>query len=123
MANALATVNLDAKFGKFLKQGSPHLVAEINDYHVKCVKAFGEFIWHKHDDTDELFYVHKRDLVIHYRDRDVHLRAGEMHVVPRGVKHKPFAAAKCEVLLIEPAGTVNTGDVGGAITAVDEPWI
>lgn len=123
MANALAAANLDAKFAKFSKQRSPHVRADLNDYHVKCFKAFGEFLWHKHDHADELFYIHKGELVIHFRDRDVHLRAGEIHVVPRGVEHKPFAENECEVLLIEPAGTLNTGDAGGAMTAVDEPWI
>lgn len=123
MPNGLSAVNLDTKFGKFSKQRSPYVIAQVNDYHVKCIKAFGEFVWHKHDDTDELFYVHKGDLIIHYRDRDVRLGAGEMHVVPRGVEHKPYAEKECEVLLIEPAGTVNTGDAGGAMTVIEEPWI
>lgn len=123
MSNSSSSVNLDEKFGKFTKQRSPYIVAQVNDFHVKCVKAFGEFVWHKHDDTDELFYVHKGRLTIHYRDRDIFLYAGEMHVVPRGVEHKPFAASECEVLLIEPAGTVNTGDAGGEMTATEEPWI
>ena len=89
----------------------------------EVVKPIGEFVWHKHDDTDELFFVHKGHLVIHYRDREVHLRAGEMHVVPRSIKHKPFAESECEVLLIEPAGTLNTGDAGGALTAAQKAWI
>jgi mannose-6-phosphate isomerase-like protein (cupin superfamily) len=123
MSNSDRVVNLDDKFGKVVKQRTPYVIAQMNDVHVKCVKPIGEFVWHKHDDTDELFFVHKGHLVIHYRDREVHLRAGEMHVVPRGVEHKPFAESECEVLLIEPAGTLNTGDAGGALTVAQEAWI
>jgi len=94
-----------------------------NDLHVKAAKVQGAFVWHRHEDTDELFFVHKGTLTIQYRDRDVVLRAGEMHVVPKGVEHKPVADEECQILLIEPAGTPNTGDAGGDLTATDEPWI
>lgn len=123
MSRHSETINLDEKFAKFSKQRAPHIIAQLNNIHVKCVKAFGQFVWHQHDDTDELFYVHKGNLTIHYRDRDVHLKAGEIHVVPRGVEHKPYAEKECEVLLIEPAGTVNTGNARGELTATHEPWI
>jgi mannose-6-phosphate isomerase-like protein (cupin superfamily) len=123
MQNTDHVINLDDKFGKVVNHRAPHIIAQFNEIHVKCVKALGDFVWHKHDDTDELFYVHKGNLTIHYRDHAVRLRAGEMHIVPRGVEHKPYAEAECEVLLIEPAGTVNTGDAGGAMTIVEEPWI
>jgi mannose-6-phosphate isomerase-like protein (cupin superfamily) len=83
----------------------------------------GAFVWHRHEDTDELFFVHKGTLTIKYRDRDVVLRAGEMHVVPRGVEHQPVADQECQILLIEPAGTLNTGNAGGELTASEEPWI
>ena len=116
-------INLDDKFAKFTKHWSPHIIAQLNDLHIKSVKVQGAFTWHKHDDTDELFFVHKGTLTIEYRDREVTLKAGELHVVPRGVEHKPVADEECEILLIEPAGTVNTGDAGGALTASDEPWI
>jgi mannose-6-phosphate isomerase-like protein (cupin superfamily) len=116
-------INLDEKFGKFSKHFSPHIIAQMNDLHVKATRIRGEFVWHWHEDTDELFFVHKGTLTIRYRDRDVVLRAGEMHVVPRGAEHKPVADEECQILLIEPAGTLNTGDAGGDLTAKEEPWI
>jgi mannose-6-phosphate isomerase-like protein (cupin superfamily) len=116
-------INLDRKFAKFSKRFSPHIIAQMNDLHVKAAKVRGEFVWHRHEETDELFFVHKGILTIKYRDRDVVLRAGEMHVVPKGVEHKPVADEECQILLIEPAGTPNTGDAGGDLTATDEPWI
>jgi len=123
MPNDPAAINLDQKFEKFSKVFSPHIIAQMNDLHVKATKIRGEFVWHRHEDTDELFFVHKGTLTIHYRDRDVVLRAGEMHVVPKGVEHKPVAEEECQLLLIEPAGTPNTGDAGGDLTATEEPWI
>jgi mannose-6-phosphate isomerase-like protein (cupin superfamily) len=123
MPNDPAAINLDQKFEKFSKVFSPHIIAQMNDLHVKATKIRGEFIWHRHEDTDELFFVHKGTLTIQYRDRDVVLRAGEMHVVPKGVEHKPVADKECQLLLIEPAGTPNTGDAGGDLTAHEEPWI
>jgi mannose-6-phosphate isomerase-like protein (cupin superfamily) len=116
-------INLEQKFGKFSKHFSPHIIAQLNDLHVKAAKIRGEFVWHRHEDTDELFFVQKGTLTIKYRDRDVVLRAGELHVVPKGVEHKPVADEECQILLIEPAGTLNTGDAGGALTATQEPWI
>jgi len=116
-------INLDQKFGKFSKIFSPHIIAQMNDLHIKATRIRGAFVWHRHDDTDELFFVHKGTLTIKYRDRDVVLRAGEMHVVPKGVEHKPLAEEECQILLIEPAGTLNTGDAGGDLTASEEPWI
>ena len=82
-------INLDQKFQKFSKHWSPHIVAQLNDLHVKAAKVQGAFVWHRHEDTDELFLVHKGTLTIQYRDRDVVLREGEMHVVPKGVEHQP----------------------------------
>jgi mannose-6-phosphate isomerase-like protein (cupin superfamily) len=116
-------INLTDKFGKFSERRAPHIIAQMNDVHIKCVKAFGEFVWHKHDETDELFFIHKGELTIQYRDGDVHLRAGDLHVVRRGLEHRPVAKEECEVVLIEPAGTVNTGNAGGEMTAHVEPWI
>jgi mannose-6-phosphate isomerase-like protein (cupin superfamily) len=117
------TVNLDAKFAKFAEHWSPKIIAQLNDLHIKAVKVQGEFVWHSHADTDELFFVHKGVLTIRLRDRDVVLHPGEMFVVPKGVEHMPVADGECEMLLIEPAGTVNTGDAGGDKTAHSEPWI
>lgn len=111
-------VNLPQKFSAFSDHWQPKRVARLNDYDVRLVKVQGEFVWHKHDDTDELFFVHKGTLHIEYRDRRVTLTAGELHVVPRGVEHKPVAEAECEVMLLEPSAVVNTGDAGGERTAV-----
>jgi len=95
----------------------------VGDQYVKVARVQGEFVWHRHEHTDELFFVHKGDHTIKYRDREVKLGAGELHVIPKGVEHKPVAEKECEILLIEPAGTINTGDAGGELTASDEPWI
>jgi mannose-6-phosphate isomerase-like protein (cupin superfamily) len=115
-------VNLEDKFGRFRDHWSPKILAQLNDYHVKAVKLEGEFVWHRHDDTDELFLVTKGSLTIRFRDREITLGQGELVVVPRGVEHLPVAEEECEVLLIEPAGTPNTGDAGGART-VEPKWI
>ena len=116
-------INLDEKFSKFSKHWSPHIIAQLNELHIKSVKVQGEFVWHRHEHTDELFFVHKGKLTIKYKDREVTLEAGELHVIPKGAEHKPVAEEECEILLVEPAGTVNTGDAGGELTAGDEPWI
>jgi mannose-6-phosphate isomerase-like protein (cupin superfamily) len=104
-------INLDEAFGRFDEYWSPRLAAELNGQHVKLAKLKGEFIWHKHDDADELFLVHRGRLVIEFRDRRIELREGEMLVVPRGVEHRPLAEQEVECVMFEPAGTVNTGDV------------
>ena len=93
------------------------MVARINDYEVKVVKLQGEFTWHSHDDTDELFLVIDGELTIQLRDGDVTLGPGQLYVVPRGVEHCPIAEGEVSAVLIEPAGVVNTGDAGGALTA------
>ena len=110
------------KLAKFSEHWSPRIVAQMNDYHFKLVKLQGEFVWHRHADTDEVFIVLAGAVRIDFRDGAVDLRAGEMFVVPRGVEHKPFAAQECRILLVEPAGTVNTGDAGGGLTAADQ-WV
>jgi len=115
-------INLDDKFGRFSEHWSPRIIAALNDYHVKAAKLRGEFVWHKHQETDELFLVTKGSLTIRFRDREVTLGPGELLVVPKGVEHLPVAEEECEVLLIEPAGTLNTGDAGGTRTALPE-WI
>jgi mannose-6-phosphate isomerase-like protein (cupin superfamily) len=118
----LEVVNLEEKFARFSEHWSPKILARLNDYHVKAVKLLGEFVWHRHDETDELFLVTRGRLMIRLRDRDVTIGAGELLVVPKGVEHMPVAEQECEVLLIEPAGTPNTGDAGGART-VEPDWI
>jgi mannose-6-phosphate isomerase-like protein (cupin superfamily) len=113
-------INLAGKLALFDVHWQPRIVAQINDYDVRIVKVKGEFVWHKHDDTDDLFLVLKGHLTIQLRDRNVELDEGELYVVPRGVEHCPRADEEASVLLIEPSGTVNTGDAGGPLTAEPE---
>lgn len=96
----------------------PHRLASVNDYDVKVVKLDGEFVWHSHPDTDELFLVLSGRLTIQLRDRDVHLGPHDVFVVPKGVEHCPRADGEVQALLIEPQGTVNTGDAGGDRTSL-----
>jgi mannose-6-phosphate isomerase-like protein (cupin superfamily) len=109
-------VNLAQKLGLFDEHWQPKIVARINDNDVRIVKVKGEFVWHKHDDTDDFFLVLQGHLTIQLRDRNVELDEGELFVVPRGVEHCPRADEEASVLLIEPAGTINTGDAGGLMT-------
>jgi mannose-6-phosphate isomerase-like protein (cupin superfamily) len=110
-------VNLDECFARFSEQWTPKVVARLNDYEVKLVRVQGEFVWHDHADTDELFLVLDGELTIQLRDRDVHLGPGELYVVPRGVEHCPRADGEVRALLLEPHGVVNTGAAGGPLTA------
>jgi mannose-6-phosphate isomerase-like protein (cupin superfamily) len=110
-------VDLAAKLALFTGLWSPKVVARLNDYEIKVVKVEGEFTWHTHDDTDELFLVLAGALTIQLRDRDVVLQSGQLFVVPRGVEHCPRAEQEVHALLIEPTGVVNTGDSGGPLTA------
>ena len=116
-------INLQEKLALFQEHWSPRIIAQMNDYHFKLVKFQGEFVWHSHADTDEVFIVLDGDMVIELRDGRVALKAGEMFVVPRGVEHRPRAENECKIMLVEPAGTVNTGDVGGGMTARNDVWI
>jgi len=103
-------INLVEKLALFSEHFSPRMVARLNEYAIMVVKAKGEFVWHKHDDTDDFFLVLKGRLTIRLRDRNVVLGPGELFVVPRGIEHQPFAEEETHVLLIEPTGTPNTGD-------------
>jgi mannose-6-phosphate isomerase-like protein (cupin superfamily) len=116
-------INLAEKFARFSEYWSPRIVAAMNDYEFKLVKLQGEFVWHSHADTDEVFLVVEGAMSIAFRDGQVDLAAGEMYVVQRGVEHKPFAAAECKAMLIEPRGVVNTGEAGGALTAANGVWV
>jgi mannose-6-phosphate isomerase-like protein (cupin superfamily) len=95
----------------------------MNDYHFKLAKLQGEFVWHNHPDTDEVFLVLEGEMEIEFRDGRITLKSGEMAVVPKGVEHKPYAERECSILLVEPAGTINTGDAGGELTAPAGAWI
>lgn len=116
-------INFSDKFGLFAEPWSPRVIAEMNDYQFKLVKLQGEFVWHHHADTDEVFIVVDGEMTIEFRDGSVRLKAGEMFVVPRGIEHKPAAAAECCVMLVEPRGIVNTGEAGGDLTAKNDVWI
>ena len=113
-------VDLAEKFDLFSEHWSPKLVATLNDYDVKVVRIKGDFVWHTHEDTDELFLVIEGRLTIQLRDGDVELGPGQLFVVPRGVEHCPRADNEVKALLLEPAGVVNTGDAGGELTAIVE---
>ena len=119
----MSQVNLEAKLAMFSEHWQPRTVARYNGNDVMVVKVQGEFVWHKHDDTDDFFLVLEGRLTIQLRDRDdVVLERGQLFVVPRGVEHCPRADEETHVLLIEPMGTPNTGDAGGHMTA-QENWI
>jgi mannose-6-phosphate isomerase-like protein (cupin superfamily) len=112
-------VSLDTKFAAFSEHWSPKIVAELNGQHVKVVKFVGEFVWHHHDHEDEMFLVHRGRFRMELRDRTVELSAGDFIVIPRGVEHRPVADDEVEVVLFEPAGTRNTGNVMGARTVAE----
>jgi mannose-6-phosphate isomerase-like protein (cupin superfamily) len=116
-------INFREKLEMFSEHWSPKIVAQMNDYHFKIVKVLGEFLWHDHPETDEVFIVLQGTLEIQFRDGSVVLNEGEMFVVPKGVAHKPVAEQECHILLVEPAGTVNTGDVVSERTASHDVWI
>lgn len=116
-------VNLAQKFSLFAEPWQPKVVAEMNDYQFKLARLQGDFVWHDHPDTDETFLVITGVLRIDFEDGSVTLKEGEMFVVPRGVRHKPYAENEAKVMLIEPRGVVNTGDEGGEKTAENDVWI
>ena len=113
-------VRLREKLAVFEERWSPRIVAELNGQEVKVAKLEGEFPWHAHAGEDELFLVLEGELTIRFRDGDARLGAGELLVVPRGVEHAPLAEKECHVLLFEPAGTRNTGEVDHELT-VESP--
>ena len=104
-------VNLAEKFGTFSEHWQPRIVGELNGQHVKVVRLLGEFVWHHHENEDELFFVVRGELRIEFRDRAVMVGEGEFCIVPRGVEHRPVAEQEVLVMLFEPASTLNTGNV------------
>ena len=111
----MPSINLAAKLAQFSEQWSPKIVTGFNGHDVMVVKLKGEFIWHSHADTDDFFLVLQGNLTIQLRDGDVRLGPGELYVVPKGVEHRPVAEDEVHLLLIEPAGTPNTGDPATAV--------
>ena len=109
-------VNLAEKLNLFTEHWSPKIIDELNGQHVKIAKLKGEFVWHKHDEEDELFYVISGHLRIEFRDHNIDLDPGEFLIVPRGVEHRPVAEEETSVLLFEPVSTINTGNKPGDMT-------
>ena len=117
------SINFAEKLAKINKHWAPGIVAEMNGYQFKLVKVQGDFVWHSHEETDEVFIVLDGEMDIEFRDGKVTIKSGEMYVVPKGVEHKPFAENECKIMIVEPGGVTNTGDVGGELTAEDGVWI
>ena len=116
-------INLSEKLSEFTDHWSPKIIAEMNNYQFKLVKIEGDFIWHNHSDTDETFIVLEGSMFIELEDETVELNEGEMYVVPRGVNHKPYAIEECKVMLVEPRGVLNTGNINNDLTASNDEWI
>lgn len=116
-------INLTDKLGQFSEQWSPKICAQMNDTHFKLVKFQGEFVWHHHEDTDEVFLVLSGGMFMDFKDGRVELKTGEMIVVPRLVEHKPVAESECHVMLVEKAGTVNRGSADEGPPATTGEWI
>jgi len=115
----MKSINLSEKLNLISEHWSPNIIAELNGQHVKLAKLKGEFVWHSHENEDELFMVLKGKLRIAFRDREVNLVKGEICVVPKGIEHKPIADEEVEVLLFEPISTINTGNVPGKLTKTE----
>jgi mannose-6-phosphate isomerase-like protein (cupin superfamily) len=116
-------INLKEKLELFSALWSPKVIAELNDIQLKLVKLEGDFVWHAHEESDELFFVVEGELDIEFREGHIHLSQGELCVVPKGVEHKPRAEMVCHVLLIEPRGVINTGEVVDELTAPNDEWV
>lgn len=123
MNNSPVPVNIADKLAQFSDLWSQKKIAQLNGYEVKLAKLKGEFVWHKHDDTDELFLVISGRLTLQLRDGEVMLGPGELYVVPQGVEHCPVADEETAILLFEPVGTSNTGDAGGPRTKAPESFV
>ncbi len=117
------SINLEEKLRLFTEHWTPKIIGELNDYQIKVAKFLGDFVWHRHDNTDELFLCLSGKMKIELRDGAVELSEGELYIVPKGVEHKPGATEECHVLLIEPRGVVNTGNTKSELTAPGDTWI
>ena len=116
-------INLKEKLSKFSDHWSPKVIAEMNDYQFKLVKIKGDFVWHNHEDTDEVFIVIEGNMKIEFENETVELNEGDMYVVAKGIQHKPSAENECKIMLVEPRGVVNTGNTQGDLTASNDVWI
>lgn len=116
-------INFEEKFSKFSAHWSPRVIAQMNNYQFKLVKVEGEFVWHDHPETDEVFIVIEGSLNIEFRDGSVTLNTGEMFVIPKGTEHKPVAQTECKIMIVEPKGVVNTGETNSTLTADNDVWV
>ncbi|GAK90376.1 DSBH domain containing protein [Nonlabens ulvanivorans] len=119
----MSAINLNEKLTLFQETWTPKIIGELNGQQVKLAKLKGEFVWHQHENEDELFYVVKGQLIIELRDQTITLKEGEMYIVPRGVEHKPIAHKEVHVMLFEPTSTAHTGDVEHELTKDELDWI
>ena len=117
------SINLSQKFAKFSEHWPPKVIAEMNDYQFKLVKFQGDFVWHDHPETDEVFLVIEDAMEIEFRDRTVQVAAGELFDIPKGIEHITRAKDECKAMLIEPRGVINTGAVTNELTAANDEWI
>ena len=118
----MQVINIAQKFNLFNAHWSPRIVGELNDSHIKLAKLHGEFVWHQHENEDEMFLIVKGKLLIKLRDRDLWLNEGEFVIIPKGVEHCPVAEEEVHVMLLEPKSTLNTGDQQNERT-VEAQWI
>ena len=116
-------INLAQKYALFQEHWKPRIAGELNGQYIKLVKVKGEFVWHHHDNEDELFLVVKGRLLIKLRDQDIQLEEGELVIIPRGVEHMPVAEEEAHIVLLEPKGTLNTGNVENERTVAEGEWI
>ena len=119
----MGAINFKNKLSKFSDHWSPKVIAEMNDYQFKLVKIKGDFVWHNQEHTDEACIVLEGEMEIQFEDRTVTLNEGEMYVVKKGIEHKPYAENECKIMIIEPNGVINTGNVEGDLTASNDVWI
>ena len=121
--NIMKKINFRKKFEKFSEHWSPKVIAELNDYQFKLVKIKDDFVWHNHQHTDEAFIVINGTIYIEFEDKTEEINEGEMIIVPKGINHKPFAKNEAEIMIIEPRGVINTGQVNDKLTAPNDEWI
>ena len=119
----IRVVNLEEKASKIEELHKYKLIAELNDYQFKLIKAKREFIWHSHKETDEMFFVVEGNMQLSFRDKVYDLKKGELIVVPKGIEHKPICKTECTIMLVEPRGTLNTGDISSSLTNTELEWI
>ena len=122
-SESMEKINIKSKLKTFSDLWSPKVIAEMNDYQFKLVKIKDDFIWHSHEDTDEVFIVLEGSMHIEFNDEIINLSEGELLVVPKGTKHRPFAHEEATIMLVEPRGVINTGDTDSDLTAKNDQWI